>query len=109
MLKCINCGEPAAFNVNCNRVCFDKVCFNKFTGAFNELSLGKEIDDAKDRIWDLKTECSIVKVQDYRYYRGKRVDKKLEEVKKELEIAEKRLNELREEQTKRYREYLGEE
>ena len=109
MLKCINCGEPAVFHVNGNRVCFDKVCFNRYTGAFSELFLRKEIDEARYRVTELKAECRIVKIQDYRYYRGERGDKKLEEVEKELEIAEKRLNELQEERTKRYREYLGEE
>ena len=50
MLKCVNCGEPAVFYVNGKRVCFDKVCFNRFTGAFRELFLRKEIDEVSPDI-----------------------------------------------------------
>ena len=105
MLKCINCGEPAVFYVNGKRVCFDKVCFNKYTGAFNELSLRKEIDDAITRILDLKHEYWLLRYSCT--YNGTCLE--CEEVRKELTLAKERLNELLEERTKRYREYLGEE
>ena len=104
MLKCVNCGEPAVFYVNGKRVCSDKVCFNRYTRAFNELSLHKEIDNARQRVQWAKASKEHA-YSKYRYGRGNI----LEEAKKELEIAEKQLDELLEERTKRYREYLQEE
>ena len=54
MLKCINCGEPAAFHVNGKRVCSDEVCVGKY--CYNWGWLRQRPRSLDETIWELERE-----------------------------------------------------
>ena len=59
MLKCVNCGEPAAFHVNGKRVCSDEVCVRRYAGRARSaeyLASMKSPKSLDDTIWELERE-----------------------------------------------------
>jgi len=124
MLKCVNCGVPAELYVNNNRVCSDTVCVNVYRLVDWNTSLRHLIRDAAWRLSECEKKYGELprrpirlpdptKPTDYYLAAAKRKCDDWDEREKRLATyvanAKRSLNELFEEQTKRYQEYLQEE
>ena len=111
MLKCVNCGVPAELYVNNKRVCSDTVCVNVYRHE-KFVRLPWRIMDAERRLSRLVTAYRKLPRRPFSY-EGKRKCDKWDEHEKRLATAitnaKRSLNELIEERTKRYQEYLQEE
>ena len=111
MLKCINCGEPAEFYVNNNRVCSDTVCVNAYCRVeYNNLLY--LIKTAESRFSRLVAEYRELPRRPCRFaplWERNEWAKSEKQLATAINNTERRLNELIEEQTKRYQEYLQEE
>ena len=121
MLKCVNCGVPAELYVNNKRVCSDTVCVNVYRLEDLDNNLRWQITDAHYHLSRFVAEYRklprrpifIWDPKDYFYAGAKRDCDKWDEREKRLATAitntKRSLNELIEERTKRYQEYLQEE
>ena len=121
MLKCVNCGVPAELYVNNTRVCSDTVCVNVYRLVEWDKHLPFLINDAERRLSRCVTEYRelprrpvwLPRPTSYYYASAKKKRDDWDEREKRLATrianAERSLNELFEEQTKRYQEYLQEE
>ena len=121
MLKCVNCGVPAELYVNNKRVCSDTVCVNVYRHEKYDNNLPWRIMDAERRLSRCVTAhrelprrpVNIWEPKNYCYAGAKWECDKWDEREKRLATAitnaKRSLNELIEERTKRYQEYLQEE
>ena len=120
MLKCINCGEPAAFQVNGTRVCSDTACVNKYRLKDLDNDLPWRIRDAElsleraqQAYRKLPRRPALPPTTSYFYANAKwkrdNWDEREKRLARHITNAQSSLNELVEEQTKRYQEYLSEE
>ena len=121
MLKCVNCGVPAELYVNNKRVCSDTVCVNVYSVVEWNNHLPSLIRDAEWSLSRVRKEYGelprrpvwLPRPTSYYYASAKKKRDDWDEHEKRLATrvanAERWLNELFEEQTKRYQEYLQEE
>lgn len=120
MLKCVNCGEPAAFHVNGKRVCSDTACVNKYRLKDLDNDLPWRIRDAElsleraqQAYRKLPRRPALPPTTSYFYANAKwkrdNWDEREKRLARHITNAQSSLNELVEEQTKRYQEYLSEE
>jgi len=109
MLKCVNCGVPAELYVNNKRVCSDTVCVNVYSVVEWNNHLPSLIRDAEWSLSRVRKEYGeLPRRPVYDFYRNK-WDEHEKRLATRVANAERWLNELFEEQTKRYQEYLQEE
>jgi hypothetical protein len=120
MLKCINCGAPAELYVNNTRVCSDTVCVNKYRLKDLDNNLPRRIRDAElsleraqQAYRELPRRPALPPTTSYFYANAKwkrdNWDEREKRLARHITNAQRSLNELIEEQTKRYQEYLQEE
>ena len=114
MLKCVNCGVPAELYVNNTRVCSDTVCVNVYRHQKYDNNLRWRTMDAERRLSRCVTaHRELPRRPLWLEWQPKRERDKWDEHEKRLATsvayAKRSLNELIEERTKRYQEYLQEE
>ena len=106
MLKCVNCGVPAELYVNKIRVCSDTVCVNVHSLEDN---LRWQINRAAYNLsWCVRAYGKLPR-RPFSYEGKWKCDKWNEREKRlatAITNAKRSLNELIEERTKRYQEYL---
>ena len=121
MLKCINCGAPAELYVNNTRVCSDTVCVNKYrlkdfhnnlTARIRNAELS--LERAQQAYRQLPSRPTFMPPTTSYFYANAKWkrdnwDEREKRLARHVTNAQRSLNELIEEQTKRYREYLQEE
>tara|TARA_X000001036_G_C20593198_1_gene771706 strand:- start:863 stop:1258 length:396 start_codon:yes stop_codon:yes gene_type:complete len=112
MLKCVNCGVPAELYVNNKRVCSDTVCVNVYRHEKYDNNLRWQINDAANDLSRCVTAYHELPRRPFSYEAKRKCDEWDEREKRlatAITNAKRSLNELIEERTKRYQEYLQKE